>query len=378
MAERHDTIVVGAGPAGLAVAACLRRAGKDDVVILEREAELGSAWRKHYERLHLHTVKRHSSLPYLAFPSNAPTYVPRAQVVEYLEAYARAFDLRPATGEALVRATREPSGGGWRVETSRGVRQARHLVLATGFNREPHRPRFAGQDDFRGQILHSGAYRSGAAFRGQRVLVIGLGNTGGEIAIDLVEQGAAAVDLCVRGPVHVVKRDLLGVPTQLMTVSSMWMPKALLDRTFGLLARLAVGDLARHGIRRPAEGIIATIEKHKRIPLIDVGTIDLIKAGRIAVRPDVRTFDATGVTFVDGAHGDYDAVVLATGYRPRLDAFLPDAAAVLDEHGYPRVHGGESALPGLYFVGFHSPVTGMLREIGLEARRVAAAIAAST
>jgi indole-3-pyruvate monooxygenase len=368
-----ETLIVGAGPAGLAVGACLRRAGRGFVMV-ERAPALAASWRRHYQRLHLHTAKRHSGLPFLPMPAHYPTYVPRAQVVEYLEAYAREFRLEPCVGEEVERAT--PTEAGWQVQTSRATRRARNLVIATGFNRVPFRPRLPGEERFAGELTHSGDYRSGAPYRQRRVLVVGLGNTGGEIAIDLVEQGAAKVELSVRGPVHVVKRDLLGMPTQELTIMNAWLPTKVLDATFGMLARMVVGDLSKWGIQRPQLGIASTVAQQRRIPLIDVGTIDLIRAGKINVRPDVRELGPDGVTFVDGTTGDYDALLLATGYRPGVEAFLEGAERVLDPQGYPLVHGRESALPGLYFVGFHSPITGMLREIGIEARRVAATIAA--
>src|SRR5215471_4551369 len=103
-----ETVIIGAGPAGLAAAACLRRAGCN-FVVLERATDVGSVWRRHYERLHLHTAKRHSALPYRPFPSEWPTYLAREQVISYLEDYARAFAITPQLGEEVRRA--RPAGG---------------------------------------------------------------------------------------------------------------------------------------------------------------------------------------------------------------------------------------------------------------------------
>lgn len=372
-----ETLIVGAGPAGLAVGACLRRAGCK-FTIVERERELAPAWRRHYERLHLHTVKRHSALPFLPFAADDPTYVPRARVVSYLEDYARAFELAPELGVAVERI--EPKGGGgWRVTTSRGEREPRFVVIATGYNDSPNRPALAGEAAFAGKILHSADYRSGAPFAGKRVLVVGSGNTGAEIAVDLVEHGAAAVEMAVRGPVHVVARDPFGLPAQLLGIATAWIPVAARDPMFSMLVKMTVGDLSKWGLSAPAEGIVAQLERTGRIPMIDVGTVALVKAGRIVVRPDVKELIGGGARFVDASAGEYDAIVLATGYRPRLAALLPKGGEdVLDERGLPRRHGRESELPGLFFVGFRTPITGMLREIGREARRVAKAIARMT
>jgi hypothetical protein len=353
----------------------LRRAGRE-LAIVERAQAVGSAWRRHYDRLHLHTVKRHSALPFRPFPAADPQYVPRDRVVAYLDDYARAFELAPAFGVNVERAERLPDGG-WRVETSAGARECRFLVIATGYNDAPHRPALAGEARFAGTQLHSADNKSGAPCAGKRVLVVGIGNTGGEIAVDLVEHGAAAVELSVRGPVHVVPRDPFGVPAQVLGLATAWIPLPARDAMFKLLVKMTVGDLSRWGLRAPDEGIVAQLERAARIPLIDVGTIHLLKSGAIVVRPDVRELSATGARFADGAAADYDAIVLATGYRPALARLLPGAAQVLDERGLPRRSGCESELPGLFFVGFRVPITGMLREIGREARRVAATIARS-
>ena len=366
-----ETVIIGAGPAGLAVAACLRVANRE-FVLIDRAAEVGSAWRRHYERLHLHTAKRYSSLPHKRLPKDWPTYIAREQFVSYLEDYARTFELAPRLGESVTRA--QPRDGGWRVETSKGTLESRNLVIATGYNAVPYRPTLAGQ--FAGSMVHSAEYKNAAGYKGKRVLVVGAGNTGAEIALDLCEQGASAVDLCVRSPIHVVKRDVFGLPAQILAILTNWIPLGIRDAMFRALVAITVGDLSRFGIRKPREGIVAHIDRVGRIPLIDIGTVALIRDGRIRVRPDVRTLTEKGAEFVDGATGEYDAIILATGFRPQLEAFLERASDVLDERGYPRRCGRETELPGLYFVGFKNAVTGLLREIGREAERVSGSITA--
>src|SRR5207244_3045648 len=116
-----------------------------------------------------------------------------------------------------------------RIETSAGVHESRFLVVASGYNAAPHRPAFAGEERFAGNIVHSSAYLRGEPYRDQRVLVVGAGNTGAEIAIDLHEQGAKSVDLCVRGPIHVVRRDLFGLPAQVLAIATAWIPVAVRD-----------------------------------------------------------------------------------------------------------------------------------------------------
>ena len=131
-------------------------------------------------------------------------------------------------------------------------------------------------------------------------------------------------------------------------------------------------------MRKDPGGPFTQIRRRARIPLIDVGTIDLIREGHIEVRPGVEQFAGREVVFTDGTRQRYDAVVLATGYRPAVDAFLEQASLVTDEHGNPRRSGREAAVPGLYFCGFHVSPVGMLREIAMEAKQIARDIAQDT
>src|SRR5919198_101169 len=189
-----DTVIIGAGPAGLAVGACLERAGVP-FAILERTGEVGSAWRGHYQRLHLHTDRDRSTLPYLRFPPGTPRYPSREQMIAYLEAYAHEFGLGPRFNEEVKRVRRD--GDAWRIETSKGTHRARRVVVATGFTGMPYLPAWPGLERFGGHVLHSIGYQDGSPFRGRNVLVIGFGNSGGEIAIDLCDNGAR-VSIAVR------------------------------------------------------------------------------------------------------------------------------------------------------------------------------------
>lgn len=367
------TIVVGAGPSGLAVGACLRQAGIS-CLILEQADQVGVAWRRHYQRLHLHTDKKRSALPFAPFPRDYPRYPSRLQMVSYLEAYSRRFQLEPRLGQQVVSA--RPADGRWEVRTQDGHYQGTNLVIATGYTREPYLPVWPGQGSFQGRILHSSEYRNGEPFRGQTVLVVGFGNSGGEIAIDLWEQGARP-SLAVRGPVNVIPRDLFGIPILAIGILQSKLPPRWADALNAPLLRAVIGDLERYGLRRAPQGPITQIRRNARVPLIDVGTIRLIKGGQVEVRPGIERFTEKGVLFTDGSQGEFDAVILATGYRPRVNAFLEGASAACDDSGAPRFSGPEAPVPGLYFCGFHVSPTGMLREIAREARGISAAIARS-
>ena len=367
-ADETEVIVIGAGPAGLAVGACLRDQGVP-FEILEQADAVGSSWRRHYERLHLHTVKQFSALPLLPWPASVPMYPSRAQMVEYLERYAERFRLAPRFGEAAARARHD--GSRWVVQTAAGERRARALVVATGYNRVPRLPALPGQERFEGEILHSSAYRSGARFRGKRALVVGLGNSGGEIAIDLWEHGADTT-LAVRSPVHVVPRDFHGVPAQIASLFLLGrLPPEIADPIALWVADRTVGDLSRWGLCRPEVGPAAQVIRQGRIPLIDIGTVELIKQGHIHVTPGPRELTARGVIFTDGRELPFDVIVMATGYRAGLEDFLEDAARYTDARGYPRWHGAPTPAPGLFFIGFRNPITGALHDISREAPRIA-------
>src|SRR4051812_5096157 len=206
--NQSEAVIIGAGPAGLAVGACLQRA-RVPFIILEAAEQVGESWRNHYDRLHLHTDKRHSLLPFFPYPKGSPRYPSRAQVVDYLEAYARHFDLRPRFGQKVCSVQR--AGKLWQTRTAGTLYASPSLVIASGNNRQPVLPTWPGQESFGGAILHSSAYRNGRTFAGERVLVVGFGNSGGEIAVDLVEQGAKPA-LAVRSAVNLLPRDLLGLP----------------------------------------------------------------------------------------------------------------------------------------------------------------------
>jgi indole-3-pyruvate monooxygenase len=361
-----DVVVVGSGPAGLAVGACLRRAGLD-FMLLEKEQALAPSWRRHYERLHLHTDRAHSGLPYFPMPKSFPRYPSREQVIEYLEAYAKAFSLAPRFGEDVLEARR--GEGAWELKTQAARYRARALVLATGYNAAPVRPTWPGMEGYQGVVLHSSEYRTGEPFRGQDVLVVGFGNSGGEIAIDLFEKGARP-SLVVRGTVDLLPRELLGLPILTWALALAQLPPRVADALSAPLLRMTFGNLSRLGLRKAPAGPLTELSTRGRVPLIDVGTVELIRKKSIHVRPGIAEFTRSGVRFEDGTEGSYQAVVLATGYHHQLGRVLHKLDGVVDGAGKAVTSGRETALPDLYLCGFYVAPTGMLREAGLEARRI--------
>lgn len=364
-----ENLVIGAGPSGLAAAACLKRRGLPHLV-LERDAP-ASTWRHHYERLHLHTAKNYSQLPHHPMPESYPTYPSRAQVVAYLEDYARALELDIRTGVTVTRAHRDQDG--WLIDTDlrEQVRyRARRLIVASGYNASPVLPSWLGLDTFSGEVLHSSAYKNGAPYKGRDVLVVGAGNSGAEITIDLWEHGARPA-MSVRSPVHVVPRDVFGVPAQTLAIALSRLPPKLADRLSLPMRDTVVGDLSAYGLRRPDRGPVELLEAEGRVPLVDIGTIALIKQGSVTVFPDISKIETSTVHFADGRSRFFDTIVLATGYKSNLPSWLESDA--LNGRGLPKVHGADAG-QGLYYLGFRNPSTGNLREIALEAERIARGI----
>ena len=363
-----DTLIIGASAAGLATGACLKRVGQS-FEIVEASSVVADSWRHHYDRLHLHTPKSSSALPGLDMPARWPRYPARDQVVQYLELYRRHHGLEPHYGQRVTRLER--LDGSWVATTGEREWRSKNVVVATGAARRPVRPNWPGMDVFAGEVIHSSEYRNGEPWRGRPVLVVGFGNSACEQAIDLVERGAHP-HLSVRSPVNVVPRDVLGmVPVLQLGIVMRHVPPGVADALAWPLIRLTVGDVTTVGLRKLPYGPNTQIARDRHIPLLDIGTMAQIRAGRIGVHGDIARFTETGVTFDDGTELDVDAVVLATGYRPALAEFLVDWETVCDDDGVPLASGRPTPLPGLFFCGQNVVGSGMLREIGIEARRLA-------
>ena len=362
-----DAIIVGAGPAGLACAMTMRGAGLN-VTVLEKADNVGSVWRRHYDRLHLHTDRKHSGLPGMVMPRTYPHYPSREQLIEYLESYAVRFDIAPIFNSTVSCIRRD--GSQWRAETAQGSIHAPVMVIATGIADAPYRPSWPGSEIYRGPVVHSSEYRNPTSYAGKRVLVVGFGNSGGEIALDLATAGVD-VALAVRGPVQILPRDLLGFPILAWAILYRRLPARLVDAINAPILRLAIGRIEKLGLRRAAKGPRQMVEEDGRVPLIDIGTLDKIRDGSIKICGGIDRLTPDGVVFADGESRKFDAIILATGFRPDLRQLMPDLEGVFDRHGMPLVTGRAANAPGLYFCGQITSPTGQLREIGLEARRIA-------
>ncbi|MGW3654251.1 flavin-containing monooxygenase [Streptomyces sp. NPDC005151] len=376
--EHRPVYVIGGGPGGLAAAAALRAQGVR-AVVLEKSESVGASWRRHYDRLHLHTTRRWSALPGLTMPRRFGRWVARDDVVRYLEKYVEQHELEVVTGVEVTRIDRAVDGTGWQLTASGGrVLTGRAVVVATGHNHTPRIPDWAGRDTFTGELLHASDYRNPAPYAGRDVLVVGIGNTGAEIAVDLVEGGASRVRIAVRTVPHIVRRSTAGWPAQATGILVRRLPVRLVDRAGRLMARAAVPDLSEQGLPRPDTGLYSRV-KDGAIPVQDVGLIDAVRGGRVVPVPTVDSFDKGAVVLADGTRITPDAVIAATGYRRALEG-LVGHLDVLDARGRPVVHGGRTPkqAPGLYFTGFTNPISGMLREMALDAEKIAKRLAKRT
>lgn len=383
--DRHDVVVIGAGFCGLALGASLRASGVNDFVILERGDQVGHFWTTTYDRLHLHSPWH--GLPYdRGLNRDYPMFKSRADVVDYFRLYARQHGLygHLRVGRHVRRVARVASsadGCEWQIETDAGVYGARFLAVATALNRTPIAPSFDGLAGYQGQALHSSAYRNAAPYFGQRVLVVGSGNSAAEIALDLAEHGAGAVYLWVRGPRHFVPLRLLahlyrvfrllGLMSERRAAAEHRIPYGsaafwkIVRQRDAVIGRLSV-DLSRFGIRRPAVGPHEDAMRHGRIPVFDVGAIAAIRARRIHVI-DGNVHPITGFTRhgVRLGHRDeaFGTVLFCTGYEPRLEEFLAEpemlapvrwwrSAPLTDGRSRSRVY------PSAFFPGFDVSVNG--------------------
>lgn len=370
-----QTVIIGAGAAGLATAAQLR---KHDLPfrLLDAGREIGESWRNRYDSLTLHTVRSLSGLPGMAIPKHYGDWVRRDDLAAYLQGYAAEFELFPEFG---VTATRIERGAqGWRVTTSAGEIDASAVVVASGYSHTPWVPDWPGRDLFSGVVVHTSDYREPSPYRGQRVLVVGSGNSAADLIVDLAGV-AHEVIMAVRTPPTIVRRASFGLPTQLVGISTERLPAPVANPLLGLLSKVTVPDLTSHGFPASQGRRYSQFLRSRTVPILDTGFVDVIRSGGARVVPAMAGFTDAGARLADGSTVAVDAIIAATGYRPALEP-LVGHLEVLDEHGLPRARGGWALpqAPGLHFVGITVELTGLLREIGSEARRIARTISAGT
>lgn len=345
-----DTLVIGAGQAGLATAHHLNRAGVTPL-ILEAGPEPVGAWPRYYDSLTLFSPARHSQLPSLPFDGDPHRYPTRDDVVDYLRRYATRLDADIRTNTRVTTVTLH--NGAFEAATATGdLITARHVISATGGFGRPHRPPLPGLDAFGGAVLHSADYRHPGQFTGQRILVVGAGNSAVQIAVDLAQH--ADVTLTSRRPVRWVNQRPAG--------------RDIHDW-------LAWTRLQHHPISR--------LLRHQGVSVLDDGTYRrAITSGRPTWRPLFDYLDGDKVTWADGSIERVDVILLATGFRAQTEHLAtltgPDGGRAAAVDGTPaHQHGVSTTVPGLGFVGLEWQrgfASATLRGVGPDAARVLAKI----
>jgi len=367
------TLILGASAAGLSCAAQLDKRNIE-YKILEKESQVANAWRNHYHRLHLHTNKGSSTLPFVKFPSDTPKYPTRKQVVAYLEKYSQSQEIEPFFNTEATNMSK--SNGRWITQTNNGSFVSEHVIICTGNTNIPRLIPKPGLENFPGKIMHSSEYKNGMEFEGKKILVIGFGNSACEIVICLHEHGAKPA-MSVRSPVNIIPRDILGIPVLALGIAQSALPPSFADKMNRPLLNLIVGNFEKYGLKKLPYGPIEQIVEHHQIPLLDIGTLALIRSGEILIFGDIEKIENSTIHFSDDISEAFDAIIMATGYETGLEKILElslERKEDIQLNIKKRKHFGED---NLYFCGFYVAPTGMLREIKIESGVIADAIADS-
>ncbi|MBS1601849.1 MAG: NAD(P)/FAD-dependent oxidoreductase [Bacteroidetes bacterium] len=372
-ATHPETLVVGASISGLALAACLQKQGID-YALIEKENEIAKPWRNHYERLHLHTSKHHSHLPYKKFNQSVPRYPSRQQVIDYLEDYQQTFNIHPLLNTRATSIKRADDH--WITETTSGQIISRYVVMATGAYGRPRPVSFNGIESFAGKTLHSQEYRTASDYAGQRVLVVGFGNSACEIAIDLCEKGLSPA-MSVRSPVNVIPRDILGIPVLELSILLRRLKPSTADRISKPLVDLLIGDITALGLRKKPYGPLEQIQKEAAAPVLDIGTMRLIRQGRIKIYDAIDRVEGERVYFKDGQAAGFDVIVAGIGYYRDYAEIVHVDKERFEDLRRPVDKQMFFGKDGLYFCGYWVSPTGQIREIGSDAQKIARHIAGS-
>lgn len=351
--KRFETIIIGGGQAGLAAGACLQQASSGrrgiDFIILDGQERIGDAWRKRWDSLKLFTPAEYSGLPGMPFPA-PPGHLPtKDEMADYLVAYAERFDLPVQLETRVERLTR--NGRFYRLHTNRGPYQAEHVIVATGAYQKQRIPPFADDLDPAIGQLSSTEYRNPEQLQAGDVLVVGAGNSGAEIALDVAESGRK---VWLSGPnTGHMKRTILG--------------KGIFWWLWRTLFRVKVDSWVGRRLRSKLLGGGAA--------LLEIGEDELSAAGITRVGRTTGARNGRPVTD-DGQTVDVATLIWATGFEP---SFGWIERPVFDDDGYPiQRRGVVEDDPGLYFLGLPFLYRGnssLVGGVGPDARHLAETVA---
>ncbi|HEU4520500.1 MAG TPA: NAD(P)/FAD-dependent oxidoreductase [Thermoanaerobaculia bacterium] len=357
------TVVIGGGPAGLATSRELLARGIEHVVL--EKGETGESWSSRvYDSLTLHTGKHMSALPAMAIGRRAPLFVGRSEFLDYLRRYQAAFGLPVRSGVVVQRVRREDDA--WIVETSGGPIRTSAVVVASGIMSNPVLPQLPGASEYRGRIRHSVTYRRPEECRGRRVLVVGAGNSAGEIASEL---GRAGVDttIAIRSGANVVPLQLLGIPIQYLSHGVRKLPRGVQETIVAAMSRVTEWRKGPPLIPRPAHSPLDAI------PIIGFRLIDAIRDGKVKVRGGLAALTPGGVLFANGQEESFDEIVLATGFRAAIE-FLSSVTTDARGFGSRRDRVISTDHSSLFYVGHNYDSTGGLFNIRRDAPAAADAV----
>jgi thioredoxin reductase len=381
VSDSYQVIVIGAGPAGLATAYYLQQAGIP-FKVLDRAEVIGHTWSNLYPSLRLNTSRWFSYLPGMKFPRHYPIFPTGKQYHRYLLDYVEAFNLQPHIhlGVEVNRVSRTPEDW-WRVEHSEGVDVVPAVISASGRFDAPRMPDIEGLASFEGEVLHGSDYKGPSFLAGKRVMVVGNGPTGVDIAPELGrEPENPPVLLSMRTGVMLRPRYLYGLPKHAWMIIGEWLPDALGEPLVRHVSDIRFDNLEAAGIRAPAPDQESTAAGTRGAELIDA-----VRAGQVICVPGPRRFYGRCVETTDGATYEIDAVILATGYQPVLYEYLDEPTErsdyfdwpVLEQdgfqkrdwipHDYPSNVGREvKGLPGFYTVGVYYQGKGAMYNFRVE------------
>ncbi|OBB93824.1 NAD(P)/FAD-dependent oxidoreductase [Mycobacterium sp. 852002-40037_SCH5390672] len=368
-----DVVVIGAGPAGLAVARELDYRHGVKALVVDRAAAPAISWRTRYDNFRLNTTGSLSHLPGQRIPLHAGRWPTKEDMVRYFDRYVVRQNITLLLGcdvRGVIRA-----GGVWQLDTSSGEIRTPAIVLATGNYSVPTIPPWPGLHRFNGAIVHSGDFTNAWPYRGCDVLVVGAGNSAADIAVQLANDGASRIWLAVRTPPHLVRRAIGPFPSDIFLELFSRVPARLVDPVIARVNRLMFGDLSGYGFHRPPLGLKAMVETRGRIPTLADALVDAVRAGRVEVVSAVEALESDRVVLADGTSVAPQVIVAATGFRTNLDG-LVGHLGVLDGRGNPRGGFASHVGDGMFAIGYGIPPNGPLRAIRRAATPLAAEVAA--
>jgi cation diffusion facilitator CzcD-associated flavoprotein CzcO len=364
----NEVVIIGAGPAGLAAAAEIRRAGGDPLV-LERAATVASAWRGRHDHLRLNTHRMLSHQPGAPMPKSYGAFPARDDYVSYLEHCATEMRIQFGVNVSRI----DPAAAGWILDLGGQAVSARHVVVATGPDAEPVMPRWPGMDGFPQPVIHAGQFRNVADMADKSVLVVGPGNSGTDLMNHLAPSKASALWLSARSGMNITPLRFAGIPMHPVSVASRRLPLRVQDASLRVLQRLIFGDLSGLGYPPAPVGAFSRAAADGVAVAVDDGFVAALKSGRVAMKPAIVRLDGPRVIFADGTSCAPDVIICATGYRPGLEA-IAGHLVTLDRLGMPPLPGASGpapARPGLWFFGLDRSIYGNMYIRRRQARQLA-------